>query len=209
MVFKPFQVRYGGNVRNTLNLKILGAAAFLAAGMFAVGCKSVPDLTDAQALSLIQAKYDQDPAVGANIMVDKLGMSMGITDGYWKLTKVYPNKFWADYTLTDDGKKALIPPGGGDVIQWRPASQDDASYSVTIVTKVANHLKARDIKNLHDETLPGVDTAKGAGFTESVVLTDVPGPLQDIAHNPGNKLSTKRQADFELAAGAWKLHGIQ
>ncbi len=196
-------------MRNALNLKILGAVALFGAGMFVAGCKSAPDLTETQAMSLIQAKYDQDPPAGASIMVNKLGMSMGITDGYWKLTKVYPNKFWADYTLTDDGKKALIPPGGGDVIQWRPASQDDPSYAITIVTKTANHMKARDIKNLHDETLPGVDTAKGAGFTESVDLTGVPGPLQDIAHSPGNKLSTKRQADFELAAGAWKLHGIQ
>ncbi len=196
-------------MRNTLNLKILGAAAFLAAGMFVTGCKSVPELTEAQALSLIQAKYDQDPAAGASIMVNKLGMSMGITDGYWKLTRVYPNRFWADYTLTDDGKKALTPPGGADVIQWRPASMDDPNYSITIVTKATNHLRARDIKNLRDETLPGVETAKGAGFTESVDLTDVPGPLQDIAHNPGNKLTTKRTADFELAGGAWKLHGIQ
>lgn len=196
-------------MRKALNLKILGAAALLSAGMFVAGCKTAPDLTETQALSLIQAKYDQDPPMGISITVDKLGMSMGITDGYWKLTRVYPNRFWADYTLTDEGKKALTPPGGADVIQWRPASQDDPSYSVTIVTKVANHLKARDVKNLRDEVLPGVDTAKAAGFSESVDLTGVPGSLQDIAHNPGNKLSTKRQADFELAAGAWKLHGIQ
>ncbi|MDE3186911.1 MAG: hypothetical protein KGM96_05215 [Acidobacteriota bacterium] len=190
-------------------MKILGAVVLLSAGMFVAGCKSAPELTEAQALSLIQAKYDQDPATGASIMVNKLGMSMGITDGYWKLTKVYPNRFWADYTLTDEGKKALTPPGGGDVIQWRPGSMDDPSYSITIMTKATNHLKARDLRNLHDETLPGVETAKGATFNESVDLTDVPGPLQDIAHNPGNKLTTKRTVDFELAGGAWKLHGIQ
>jgi len=32
--------------------------------------------------------------------------------------------------------------------------------------------------------------------------------LQEIAHNPGNRLSTKRQADFTLEGGAWKLHSI-
>jgi hypothetical protein len=209
MVFKPFEALYGGNVRNTLNLRILGAVALLGTGMFVAGCKSAPDLTETQALSLIQAKYDQAPPMGASIVVDKQGMGLGITDGYWKLTKVYPNRFWADYTLTDEGKKALTPPGGGDVIQWHPNSAEDTDFSVTIVTKATNHLKARDIKNLRDEVLPGVDTAKAAGFTEAVDLTGVPVPLQDIAHNPGNKLSTKRQADFELAGGAWKLHGIQ
>jgi len=54
-----------------------------------------------------------------------------------------------------------------------------------------------------------VDTAKGAAYTEGVNLGGVPGPLQAIAHNPGNKLSTKRHADFSLEGGAWKLHSIE
>ncbi len=195
-------------MKDALHLKVLGAVALLGAGLLVAGCKSTPDLTETQAQALIQAKYDQDPPAGIVITVDKLGMRMGITDGYWKLTKVYPNKFWADYTLTDDGKKALTPQGGGDTIQWRPLTADDENYTVLITTVVQNHLKARDLRNLHDETLPGVDTAKGATYNESVDLTGVPGPLQDIAHNPGNKLSTKRTADFELANGVWKLHGI-
>jgi hypothetical protein len=37
----------------------------------------------------------------------------------------------------------------------------------------------------------------------------VPDPLQNIAHNPGNTLSSKRQADFSLEGGAWKLHSIE
>lgn len=196
-------------MRNALNFKIFGAVALLSAGLLVAGCKSAPDLTQTQALALIQAKYDQSPPAGVIVTVDKLGMKMGITDGYWKLTRVYPNKFWADYTLTDEGKKALTPQGGGDIIQWRPLTADDDNYSVLVTTVVQNHLRARDLRDLHDETLPGVETAKGATFSESVDLTGVPGPLQDIAHNPGNRLSTKRTADFELAGGAWKLHAIQ
>jgi hypothetical protein len=78
-----------------------------------------------------------------------------------------------------------------------------------VVTVAANHLKARDIKEIQDETLAGVDIAKGASFTEAVDFTGVPEPLQDIAHNPGNKLSSTRQADFSLEGGVWKLHSIE
>jgi len=53
-------------------------------------------------------------------------------------------------------------------------------YSIVVVTVAANHLKARDIKNIQDEA-----GGKGADFTESIVWDGVPGPLQDIAHNPG------------------------
>jgi hypothetical protein len=37
----------------------------------------------------------------------------------------------------------------------------------------------------------------------------MPDALQGIAHNPGNKLSTKRHADFVLDNGVWTLKGIQ
>jgi len=80
---------------------------------------------------------------------------------------------------------------------------------VIVVSLAANHLKAHDLQELQDETIPGVDTAKGASFTESVNLDGVPDALQGIAHNPGNKLSNKRQADFALEGGVWKLHAIQ
>ncbi len=46
------------------------------------------------------------------------------------------------------------------------------------------------------KALPGVTTAKGAQFTEAVDLTGVPDALQEIAHNPGNQLTTKRHADL-------------
>ncbi len=40
-------------------------------------------------------------------------------------------------------------------------------------------------------------------YTEAVSLDGVPAPLQDIAHNPGNKLSSKKTATF--AAEQWGL----
>ena len=195
-------------MRNAMQWKALGAVGLMVAGLALAGCKSAPELTQDQALTLIQAKYDSTPADSITISLSKDGMGQGITAGYWKLTKVYPNKFWADYTLTDDGKKSVKLTGGGDTIQWRPQSMTDATYSITVQTTAANHLKARDLQQVADETLPGVSTAKGADFTEGVDLTGVPQGLQDLAHNPGNKLSSKRHADFSLENGAWALHGI-
>jgi hypothetical protein len=209
MEFEQVQRMYGGNVRNMLNMKVLGSVALLGVGMMLAGCKSAPDLPQDQALALIQAKYDQTPPVGVSITVTKLGMNQGIADGFWKLTRVYPNRYWADYTLTDEGKKALTPQAGGDVIQWRPESAADTNYSVIVVTVAANHLKARNIQSAQDEMTAGVETAKGADYTEGVDFTGVPGPLQDIAHNPGNQLGVKRHADFSLEGGVWKLHSTE
>jgi len=193
-----------------LKRKTLGAMALLGAGLLlAVGCKSTPELTKANALAMIQAKYDQTPPVGINITVSDLGMRQGIVAKYWERTKVYPNRFWADFTLTPEGKKVIKLPKGGDVIEWRPDSVTDTRFVAVVVTVAANHLKAHDIKDIQDETLPGVDSAKGASFSEAVDFTGVPDPLQNIAHNPGNMLSTKRQADFSLEGGAWKLHSIE
>jgi hypothetical protein len=196
-------------MKNAGKLQALGVLAFLGAGMPLTSCKSAPELTAANAQALIQASYDQIAPVGASIRVDDLGMRQGATAKYWTRTKVYPNKFWADFALTDDGKKVVKLPSGGDVIQWRPDSAIDTHYSIIAITAVANHLKAHDINNIQDEVVPGVDTAAGAAYTEGVNLSGVPGPFQAIAHNPGNKLSTKRHADFSLEGGAWKLHSIE
>jgi hypothetical protein len=182
--------------------------ALLAAGTLAIGCKSVPELTANQAQALIQASYDQTVPVGASIAVNDLGMRQGVTAKYWTRTKAYPNQYWADFTLTDDGKKALKLPDGTDVIQWRPSSPTDSKFSITVITVAANHFKAHDVSNIQDEVVPGVDTAKGASYIEGVNLDGVPQPLQNIAHNPGNRLSRKRRADFSLEGGSWKLHGI-
>jgi hypothetical protein len=186
------------------NLKVLGVLALMGAGMLAAGCKSAPELTAAQAQALIQAKYDQTPPVGANITVDDLGMRMGATDKYWDRTTIYPNKFWADFKLTPDGKKAIKLADGGDTIKWRPDSPDDKTFSIVVVTTAANHLKARVDNDPQDE----VGGTKSVVFTESVNLDGVPGPLQDIAHNPGNKLSSKKTATFAVDGGAWKLVSI-
>ena len=195
-------------MKNVVKMQVLGVA-ILGAGLLLSGCKQAPELTTANALALIQAKYDATPAVGANVTVDDLGMRQGITAKYWDRTKAYPNQFWADFTLTPEGKKAVKLPGGGDVIQWRPESAADKHFSVIVVTVVANHPKAHDLADLEDEVLPGVTTAKGASFTEAQNLDGVPAALQEIAHNPGNKLSTKRHADFSLEEGVWKLHSIE
>jgi hypothetical protein len=174
-------------------------------GLVLAGCKSAPDLAATNAQALIQAKYDATPAVGANITVSDLGMQQGATAGYWTRTKVYPNKYWGDFTLTPAGKKVLKLVGGGDVIQWRPDSPTDKKFVVVVVTVAANHLKAKDVKNIQDAAGGG----KSAEYTEAVNLDGVPDALQDIAHNPGNKLSTKRQADFVVDGGAWKLQSIE
>ena len=173
-------------------------------GLGLSGCKSAPELTAAQAQALIQAKYDQTPPVGANITVDDLGMRMGVTAKYWDRSMAYPNKFWADFKLTPDGKKAVKLADGSDTIKWRPESPEDKSFSIILVTTAANHLKARDVKDPVDE----VGGTKSVVFTEAVSLDGVPGALQDIAHNPGNKLSGKKTATFALDGGAWKLVSI-
>jgi hypothetical protein len=199
----------GGIVRKTLQLKVLGAVVGLGFGLIVAGCKSAPELTQSQALALIQAKYDQTPPVGVNILVDDLGMRQGISGKLWERTKIFPNKYWADFKLTPDGQKAVKLPNGGDVIEWRPAGLDDKNYTYVVTTVAANHLKAHDIGELQDEMVPGAETAKSAKYTEGVNLAGVPDALQTIAHNPGNKLSAKRQADFTLENGAWKLHSIE
>lgn len=160
-------------------------------------------------MAMIQAYYDQQPPAGLHIVVNDLGMRQGITAKYWERTKVYPNRIWADFKLTDEGKKVVAIPDGGDVIEWRPAHDNDTKYAIVLVTVKQNHLRPHDIGNIHSEILPGVQTAMGASFVEGVVMDGIPEPLQDIAHNPGNRLSSHKQADFALENGAWKLHGVQ
>jgi hypothetical protein len=184
----------------------LGALAVTGAGLLINGCKSSPQLSKDTAQSVLQAYYDHQTPTGITITIDDTGLRQGITDGYWKLTKVYPNNRWADYTLTDEGKKAIKLSGGGDVIQWRPEA--GTPFTVLVVTTAANPLKAIDVQDPQDETLPGVNAAKSVSFTEAVDFKGVPQPLQDIAHNPGNQLSTHRQADLAYNGMNWTVHGI-
>jgi hypothetical protein len=186
----------------------LGLGALLGAAVV-LGCKSAPELTADQAQALIQAEYDHRAPAGASVTVSELGLRQGYTAKFWTKTKDYPNKYWADFTLTDEGKKAIKLSDGGSVFQWRPDSADDKRYAVVVFTAVAHPLKAHDVQEVQDAVVPGVATAKSASFTESVNLDGVPAPLVEIAHNPNNKLSSKRQADFSLENGAWKLHSIE
>jgi hypothetical protein len=187
----------------------LGVTALLVAGMILTGCKSAPELTDTEALALIQAKYDQTPPVSATLVVDDLGMREGATGKLWDRTKIYPNKIWADFKLTPDGQKAVKLPNGGDVIEWRPSSADDKDYSVTMTTAAVNHLKAHGLQNLQDEMIDGAGTAKGADFNEVTDVSGLPDPLQQIARNHGDSLVTRRHADFTLENGAWVLRAIK
>ncbi|HUY95216.1 MAG TPA: hypothetical protein VMU71_07945 [Terracidiphilus sp.] len=184
----------------------LGALAAMGGGLLATGCKSSPQLSKDTAQAVIQAYYDHQTPSGITISIDDTGLRQGITDGYWKLTKVYPNQRWADYTLTPEGKKVLKLASGGDVIQWRP--DQGGKFSVLVVTLAANPLQIKDIQDPQDETLPGVNAAKSVNYTEAVDFKGVPQPLQDIAHNPGNRLSTHRQADLSYDGMSWTVHGV-
>jgi hypothetical protein len=195
----------GGKVKNAVKMNVLLALAIMGMGMVVAGCKPAPPLTQAQALAMIQAKYDATPGVGTSIIVNNDGMVQGATAKLWSRTTIYPNKYWADFTLTPDGKKAVRLTNGGDLIKWRPESPTDKKYSIVLTTVVANHLKARDIKDIQD-----VGKTKTVVFTEGVDLTGVPAVLVGIAHNPGNQLTTSKTADFVLDdSGVWKLESIE
>jgi hypothetical protein len=190
--------------------KTLGVVAVVGAGLVVSGCKSAPELSKDQALKMVQDKYDQTAPVGVNILVNDAGMRQGATAKLWDRTKVFPNKLWADFKLTAEGKKAVVLPGGGDTIEWRPASLEDKTYSIVVTTTAANHLRAKEMGDLQDEMLPGADTAKAGKYTEAANLTGVPETLQHmIADNPLNRVSSKKQADFALENGSWVLKRIE
>lgn len=196
-------------MKNVGKMLVLGMVGFLCAGLLLSGCKQAPELTKANALALIQAKYDQMPAAGIAIAVDEKGLKDGVAAKYWDRSRAYPNRFWGDFPLTADGKKVLKLADGSDTIKWRPENASDKNYSVVVTSVVANHLKVQDLQDAQDEVLPGVDTAKGVDFIESQNLDGLPSALQGIASNPVNKLTTKRHADFAFENGAWKLHSIE
>ena len=191
-------------MKNAGKMIVLGVLGFLGAGLILSGCKSAPELTKANAQALIQAKLDQSPAVGINIAVDEKGLATGVGASYWARTKLFPNRFWADFTLTPEGKKVLKLASGGDVIQWRPENAGDRNFSVVIVTVDTHPLKVHDVGDPQDE----VGGAKSAVFVESPSLDGVPSALQMISNGPGNKLSSRHIATFVVDEGAWKLQSI-
>jgi len=194
---------YGGNVKNAVKLQALAALVLLGAGWSLMGCKSAPDLTQDQAITLIQDKYDKDPGIVFNIAVDDRGMQQGVHANYWLGTRRYPNGYWGDFKLTDDGKKVVKLPSGGDVIQWRPESPNDPKYVVVVTPLAASHLKARNPGDVES-----VGDTKTVTFMEDVNLSTLPAPLQAIAQSPDNKTSTQRLATFALNNGQWTLKSI-
>jgi hypothetical protein len=190
-----------GNVRKAVGA--LGALMMLSAGYFLAGCKSAPDLTADQAKTMIQAKYDADPGAPFDIAVDDRGMQQGATAKYWAGVKRYPNGYWGDFKLTDDGKKVVKLPNGGDTIQWRPDSPTDPNYSIIVVPLLVSRFKARSVGDVQI-----LGDTRTVTFMQEVDLSGLPTPLQNMAHNAINKLSSQHQATFVLTDGAWTLKSI-
>lgn len=192
-------------MKSAVRLQFAGAVALLGAGLLVAGCKTAPPLSPQQAQALIQAKYDQAAATPISINLTDPGMVQGVDAKYWDRTKVYPNRLWADFTLTADGKKLIAVPGGGDVIQWRPMTLGDKHYVVNVNTVSTGHLKALNVRNIQSEVYPGASQAMGCDYDEVVDFTGIPAPLAAIGHDPGNQISIQRHADFALENGAWVL----
>jgi hypothetical protein len=180
------------------------SVAILGVGMMVAGCKSAPELSKDQAMSMIQAHYDAAAPSGFEIRVNNDSMVQGAADKYWQRTTIYPNKYWADFKLTDQGKKLVKLSSGSDIIQWRPSSPTDPDFGIIVTTLAQNHRKARDLKDIQDV---GGKT-KTVEFTEGVDLSGLPEPLVAMAHTPGNQLTTTRTATFVLDNNDWKLQSV-
>ncbi len=189
-------------VKKLLMLGVVGILAWSSA--WVMGCKSTPELTKDNAMALIQAKYDQQTPVSANVMVNDDGMKAGVTAKYWDRSKAYPNHIWADFKLSDTGKKAVKLPSGGDTIEWHPDSATDTAYMIMINPVMANHLKAKNAGDPQDD----VNGAKTVQYDEVTSLEGVPDPIQKMARDSNTKVSARRTATFVLENGAWKLQGI-
>jgi hypothetical protein len=125
---------------------------------------------------MIQAKYDKDPGITFNVAVNDRGMQQGVHANYWLGAKRYPNGYWADFTLTPDGKKVVKLLDGGSVIQWRPDGPAAPNYSIVVVPLAVSHLKARspgDVETIGD--------SRTVTYMEDVTLDTMPAPLQAIA----------------------------
>ncbi|SPE28877.1 exported hypothetical protein [Candidatus Sulfotelmatomonas gaucii] len=191
-------------MKNRVKIQLLATVVLLSAGWWLGGCKSAPELTQAQAKTMIQAKYDQTPPAPLDITLASRGMTQGILAKYWVETKRYPNGYWGDFTLTPDGKKLVKLASAGDLIQWRPDSPTDPRFSVVVET-LAN--VRHQFGNLGD--IETVGETRVVNFTDSVDLSPLPQPLQGIAQTPGNMLASTRQATFVLTNGAWTLQSIE
>lgn len=184
--------------------RTLGALAILSVGLVAAGCKSAPPLSTADATSMIQASYSQAAPVPITIAINDTGMREGVTAKYWTGLKRYPNGYWADFKLTDDGKKVLKTSDGKDVVEWRPENPGDSKYSITMTTIATGQPRVSHVGDPID-----VDSSsKTVTFSEDANLDALPDPLKQIAQSSGTGLSTSRRASFVLANGAWKLDSV-
>jgi hypothetical protein len=190
-------------VKNAVKVQTLGALVLLCAGLWLAGCKSAPPLTQTQAQAMIQAKLDQTPPAPLDITLANQGMTQGVLAKYWTETKRYPNGYWADFTLTPDGKKVVKLSNGGDLIQWRPESPSDQHFVVVVESLASCPQQAGNLGEIQN-----VGDTRVVQFTQSVDLSALPQPLQGIATTPGNMLSSTHQATFVLTNGAWTLQSI-
>ena len=191
-------------MKKVLRIYGFGVLALACAGLLLTGCKSAPELTKDNAQAQIQAHYDGLAPVSANVLVNDDGMKTGVTAKYWDRSKAYPNQYWADFKLTDTGKKAVKLPGGGDTIEWHPESAADTRYTIVVNPAQANHLKAKNLADPQDE----MNGAKSIRFDELTSLENVPDPIQAMARHTGTKITVRRTAMFVLDNGAWKLQSI-
>jgi len=91
-------------VKSAFKWQLLGAVLTVGASLAVTGCKSAPELTQADAQKLIQAYYDQQPAEPVHIYVDYTGLKQV-------------------YKLDD----------GSTTIHWRPDEQNKGHFYVTTV----------------------------------------------------------------------------
>ena len=134
-----------------LNWKTLSVVFLGISGLMMTGCKSAPDLTAGQALSMVQAKYDQTPPVGVNILVNDPGMLRGVDGQALGADEDVSQQDLGRFQADPRGEEGCVLPDGGDMIEWRPASLDDKDYTIVVTTVAANHLKAHDMGDLQDE----------------------------------------------------------
>ncbi len=123
---------------------------------------------------------------------------------YWLRVKRYPNGYWGDFKLTPEGMKVVKQQSGGETIQWRPEGPNDPNYTIVVVPLApanSRYAVPGDLQTIAD--------TRTVSYMEDVDLSNLPAPLQGIAQNPANKLSTKRMATFTLVNGAWTLQSIE
>ncbi len=190
-------------MKSVVKMQAFAALVLLGVGGFLASCKSAPELTQDQAKTMIQAKYEHDPGSAFHVVIDDAGMQLGVQAKYWAGVKRYPNGYWGDFKLSADGAK-LIKLASGDTIQWRPDNPGDPNYMVAVVTLEPVKRNPRNIGEVQTLT-----DKRAVRFTEDADLSSLPAPLQSMAQGPGNQLSTQRVANFVLANGAWTLESVQ